>query len=212
MKNKKDSKKEQVREIYSNIKTAWANPRKKAGIKLLGYLIFFIVLFLFAAITSNINEYKTTINKTSTTTTTSPDKYIDKQKSLLTNKYNINYIININSVEYKINGTIDNNIVNGYFETPDGIKKIVFKDSILYEINNQEEVLLESELNNNLIDINYIINLIKQNSAIISDNEETKTYTYNINNLNIVVTTNEESILKINITDLTNIYILNFDN
>lgn len=205
------NKKEQIKKIYSNIKTSWANPRKKAGIKLLGYLIFFIILFLFAAIASNINKYKTTTNKV-TTTTTLTDKYIDKQKSLLTNKYNINYIINVNNIEYKINGTINSNILNGYLETPTDIKKILFKDNNLYEINNQEEILLESELNNNLININYIINLIKQNSAIISDNKETKTYTYNIDNLNIVVTTNEENIIKININELTNTYTLNFDN
>lgn len=213
MKNEKDNnKKEQVKEIYSKFKTAWADPRKKAGIKLLGYLIFFVILLLFAAITSNMNKYKTTTDKT-TTTTSAPDKYNDKQKDLLTNKYSINYVINMNNIEYKINGTIENNIVNGYFETPIGIKKIVFKENNLYEINNEQETLLESELNKNLIDLEYIINLIKQNSAIISDKEDTKTYTYKINDLglNIIVTTNEENIIQINIAETTSTYILNFD-
>lgn len=213
MKNEKDNKKEQIKELYSKFKTAWSDPRKRAGIKLLGYLFFFIILFLFAAITSNINKYKTTASQTTTTTITI-DKYNEKQKSLLTNKYSINYVININNIEYKINGTIENNIVNGYLETPIGIKKIVFKENNLYEINNEQEILLESELNKNLIDLEYIINLIKQNSAIISDKEDKKTYNYNIDNLglNIIVTTNEENITQINITEATNTYILNFDN
>lgn len=213
MKNEKDSKKEQIKELYSKFKVAWSDPRKRAGIKLLGYLLFFIILFLFAAITSNMNKYKTTTSQTTTTTITI-DKYNEKQKSLLTNKYSINYVININNIEYKINGTIENNIVNGYLETPIGIKKIVFKENNLYEINNEQEILLESELNKNLIDLEYIINLIKQNSAIISDKEDKKTYNYNIDNLglNIIVTTNEENITQINITEATNTYILNFDN
>lgn len=206
------NKKKQVKELYSKFKTAWANPRKKAGIQLLGYLIFFVILFLFAAITSNMNKYKTPTNQ-ATTTTLTPDKYNDKQKFLLTNKYSINYVINVNNVEYKINGTIENNIVNGYFETPNGIKKIVFKENNLYEINNEQESLLESELNKNLINLEYIINLIKQNSAIISDKEETKTYTYYIEDLglNITVTATEENISQINITETTNTCTLNFD-
>ena len=206
------NKKEQLKELYSKFKTAWANPRKKAGIQLLGYLIFFVILFLFAAITSNMNKYKTPTNQ-ATTTTLTPDKYNNKQKFLLTNKYSINYVINVNNVEYKINGTIENNIVNGYFETPNGIKKIVFKENNLYELNNEQETLLESEINKNLIDLEYILNLIKQNSAIISDKEETKIYSYNIEDfgLNIIVTTTEENISQINITETTNTYTLNFD-
>jgi len=159
-----------------------------------------------------MNKYKSPINKT-TTTTTAPDKYNDKQKALLTNKHAVNYVININNLEYKINGTIEDNILSGYFETPNGIKKILFKDNNLYELNNEEEILLETEINKNLIDLEYILNLIKQNSAIISDKEETKTYTYNIDNLglNIIVTTNEENITQINIKESINTYILNFD-
>ena len=175
MKNEKENKKEQLKELYSKFKIAWADPRKKAGIKLLGYLIFFIILLLFASITSHMNKYTSSNTKT-TTTTTVQDKYNDKQKKLLTNKYSINYVININNIEYKINGTIENNIVNGYLETPIGIKKIVFKENNFYEINNEQEILLENELNKNLIDLEYIINLIKQNSAIISDKEDKKTY------------------------------------
>lgn len=212
MKNEKENKKEQLKELYSKFKSAWADPRKKAGIKLLGYLIFFIILLLFASITSHMNKYTSSNTKT-TTTTTVQDKYNDKQKKLLTNKYSINYVININNIEYKINGNIENNIINGYFETPNGIKKIVFKENNLYEVNNEQEILLETEINKNLIDLEYILNLIKQNSAIISDKEETKTYTYNIDNLglNIIVTTNEENISQINIKELINTYILNFD-
>ena len=212
MKNEKENKKEQLKELYSKFKIAWADPRKKAGIKLLGYLIFFIILLLFASITSHMNKYTSSNTKT-TTTTTVQDKYNDKQKKLLTKKYSINYVININNIEYKINGNIENNIINGCFETPNGIKKIVFKENNLYEVNNEQEILLETEINKNLIDLEYILNLIKQNSAIISDKEETKTYTYNIDNLglNIIVNTNEENITQINIKESINAYILNFD-
>lgn len=206
-------KKNKIKELYNKFKEAWKEPRKKAGIKLLCYLLFFFIFFLLAAISSELKSYDNSKKTTTTTTTKIIDKYNDKQKDLLTNKYRISYVININNNEYKINGTIENNIVNGYFETPNGIKKIKFKENNLYEINNEQETLLESEINKNLIDLEYITNLIKQNSAIISDKEDAKTYTYNIDNigLNIIVTTNEDNISQININETTNSYTLNFD-
>lgn len=222
MKNKKVEKEEtnkktsKIKELYLKFKEVWQVPHKRAGIKLLSYFIFFFIFLLFATIINNMPNHNKnyTTNKTTTTTTTQvQDKYIDKQKSLLTNKYNINYVININGIEYKINGTINNNIVEGYLENIDNIKKIIIKENNIYEIKNNIETILELEINKNLIDMNYVINLIKQNSAIIENTEEVKKYTYNIeeSNLNIVVETNEELIKKISIVENNNNYQMNFD-
>lgn len=201
--------KERISSFFSKLKEDWKDPRKKAGIKLLSYFIFFFLLLLIATVSNNMPQISS--NNNSTTTTTQVDKYKDKQKDLLTNKYNISYVININDVEYKINGTIDNNIVSGYLESSSGIKKIVIKDNNIYEIINEEEVILESEININYLDLMYIISLIKPNSAIIKDNNDKKVYEYNIDSDNIVVETNETMINKISIKNETSSYILYFD-
>lgn len=202
-------------EFYNNFKETWSNPRKKAAIKLGGYFIFFFVLLLFAAIANNMDsgiEYVQS-NTTNTTTTEVIDKYITKQNDLLTSKYNINYVIKVNNIEYKINGSMENKILTGYLEKTDEIKKIVFKDNILYEIKNNEEVLLETEINKDYININYIINLIKQSSAIIETVENGKNYSYDLSEINtsIIVKTNDVAIDEINIVNGEDQYCLNFD-
>lgn len=211
---KKDNKVD-FQEIYSNFKEAWKDPRKKAGIKLLGYFIFFFILILVSAIMNNIDNNKSSSNDVSTTiTTTETDKFIDKQNDLLTNKYSINYVINVNSVEYKINGNIENGIVYGYLESIDDIKKIIIKDNNIYEVSNSEEIILELDINKDFVDVNYIIDLIKQNSALIESVEDGKNYSYNINDINakIIVYTSETSITQISIVSDVNSYLLSFDN
>lgn len=205
--------KNSFKEKYSKFKEVWSDPRKRAGIKLLSYFIFFFVFILLASIINNIESRNNIKSSNTTTTTLLIDKYNDKQNKLLTDKYNISYVINIGDNEYKINGTLENNIVNGYLELVDVIKKIIIKDNSIYEIINNEEVIYESGLNVNYINLENIINLIKQNRAIITDSEKIKTYTYDIDDIRkIVVSTNEENITEIKIEDELSKYILNFDN
>lgn len=205
--------KNSFKEKYSKFKEAWSDPRKRAGIKLLSYFIFFFVFILFAGIINNIESRNNIKSSNTTTTTLLIDKYNDKQKKLLIDKYNISYVINIGVNEYKINGTLENNIVNGYLELVSGIKKIVIKDNFIYEITNNEEVIYESELNINYLNLGNIINLIKQNRSIITDSEKIKTYTYDIDDVNkIVVSTDEKDITNIKIEDELSKYNLSFDN
>lgn len=205
--------KNSFKEKYSKFKEAWNEPRKRAGIKLISYFIFFFVFILLASIINNIESRNNIKTSNTTTTTLLIDKYNDKQKKLLTDKYNISYVINIDTNEYKINGTLENNIVNGYLELVSGIKKIVIRDNFIYEIINNEEVIYESELNINYLNLDNIINLIKQNRAIITDSEKIKTYTYDIDDISkIIVSTDENDIRNIKIEDELSKYNLSFDN
>lgn len=201
------------KDFLHKLKEVWKDPRKKAGIKLLSYFIFFFVFMLIASIVNNVKSYENNGNLRTTTTTIQVDKYNEKQKDLLTNKYNINYVININDKEYKINGIIENNIVTGYIESDADIKKIKIKDKNIYEIINDNEISLETDIDINLISLDYIINIVKQNRGIIKDEKGIKIYTYNINDINsiIYIETDEDSINKINIENNTNKYQLNFD-
>lgn len=212
----KKDKQGKIKELMNKYKEAKKDPRKKAGMKLLGYFIFFIILALLANIAGIIeNSNSNNKIKITTTTTKAVDKYVEKQNKLITDKFNINYEIKYNDTIYKINGTLENNIINGYLEDVDNIKKIVIKNNVIYEIKNEIENELEVIFNINYINVEYILNVIKQSSAFIEDEESTKTYLYEIKNditTNIYVKTNEEYIEEIIINEDNNEYKLIFDN
>ena len=75
--------------------------------------------------------------------------------------------------------------------------------------NNQIE--LNYNFNKNYIDLKYIINLIKQTSAFIQDNDNFKTYFYEIEDIKIYIKTTDENIISIDIYEGENNYLLNFD-
>lgn len=199
-------------------KESWAIPRKRAGLKLLGYLLFFIIFFIIAGIGSR-NDYNNIQNNLSTTTTTTTtedtEAYFYKQKLLLENKHYVNYEITIGEESYKINGSLEDAVLDGYLETNEGIKKIKLENSILYEVGEVENTVLETNINLYFIDIQNIISKIRSSRAYIEKKEDAKTYTYNlsINNISCVfkVYTNENNIYKIEINSDNYSYNLNFD-
>lgn len=210
MKNKKDSK---IKSFYNSLKEAWKDPRKKAGIKLLSYFIFFIILFLLAFITNQINKTNN-INKEPDKTTKVTDTYINKLNSLLTDKYNIEYTLNNEEKVLKIDGVLNNNQINGYLEYDNTIKKIVIKDNNIYEIVNDVENIINLDYDISLLNLNNLITLLKSNSPIKEVKDNISKYTYNVTykdlSLNIVVSM-EEYIKKIDITNETLKYYLIFD-
>lgn len=211
MKNKKDSI---IKSFYNSLKEAWKDPRKKAGIKLLSYFIFFIILFLLAFITNQINKTNNNINKEPDKTTKVTDTYINKLNSLLTNKYNIEYTLNNEEKVLKINGVLNNNQINGYLEYDNTIKKIVIKENNIYEIVNDVENIINLDYDISLLNLNNLITILKSNSPIKEVKDNISKYTYNVTykdlSLNIVVSM-EEYIKKIDITNETLKYYLIFD-
>ena len=210
---KKDNEKlNKIKELYNKYKEAKKDPRKKAGMKLLGYFIFFFIIALIANIASNI-EQTNTYNKTTTTTTTTKviDSYVEKQKDLLIDKYKINYEIKFNNEVYSINGNIENNILNGYLENNNTIKKITIKNNMIYEIKDNEEIIFEVDFNINNLNLDDIINTIKQTSAFIKEKDNIKTYLYELDSKKIYINCNNEYIENIKIEEISNIYNLNFE-
>ena len=211
MKNKKDSK---IKSFYNSLKEAWKDPRKKAGIKLLSYFIFFIILFLLAFITNQINKTNNNINKEPDKTTKVTDTYINKLNSLLTDKYNIEYTLNNEEKVLKIDGVLNNNQINGYLEYDNTIKKIVIKDNNIYEIVNDVENIINLDYDISLLNLNNLITLLKSNSPIKEVKDNISKYTYNVTykdlSLNIVVSM-EDYIKEIDITNETLKYNLIFD-
>lgn len=211
MKNKKDSK---IKNFYNSLKEAWKDPRKKAGIKLLSYFIFFIILFLLAFITNQINKTNNNLNKEQDKTTKVTDTYINKLNSLLTDKYNIEYTLNNEEKVLKIDGVLNNNQINGYLEYDNTIKKIIIKDNNVYEIVNDVENIINLDYDMSLLNLNDLITLLKSNSPIKEVKDNISKYTYNVIykdiSLNIVVSM-EDYIKEIDITNETLKYNLIFD-
>jgi len=214
---KKNNKKYylKIKEFINKFQEAWKEPRKKAGIKLLSYLIFFLLFLIIASIGTNIKTEQKPIT-TTTTTTKKKETFYEKQKIFLENNHSINYEIKINDTTYKINGTLKDNIIEGYLEELSGIKKIIIKDNNIYEIKNNTESILQTNLNMNKLNINYILDILKNNSAYINNAGDTTTYQYIINMEDIentmTVYTNEKTIYKITIVDGYSEYVFNFDN
>lgn len=205
---KKDNEKiNKIKELYNKYKEARLDPRKKAGMKLFGYLIFFLLIALIANIGQEFDKTNKNIKNTNTTTTKIVDSYVEKQNDLLTNKYNINYEIKYNDIVYKINGTLENNIINGYLEKDSVIKKINIKNNVMYE----NDVVLENEFNVDNLNLNNIINTIKQTSAFIKEKDDIKTYLYEFESKNIYIECNKEYIKSIKVEEDNNVYTMNFD-
>lgn len=211
MKNKKDNK---IKSFYNYLKEAWKDPRKKAGIKLLSYLIFFLILFLLAFITNQINKTNNNTNKEPDKTTKVTDTYINKLNSLLTDKYNIEYTLNNEEKVLKIDGVLNNNQINGYLEYDNTIKKIIIKDSNIYEIVSDVENIINLDYDISILNLNNLITLLKSNSPIKEVKDNISKYTYNVTykdlSLNIVVSM-EDYIKEIDITNETLKYNLIFD-
>ncbi len=194
------------------LKKTYKDPKKKAIIKLSFYIIFFMILFISAAIINN-SESKLVENKEEEKETIK-DNYATLLTNLVNNNQNINYIIKNNDIEYKINGTIKDKILEGYLESNTEIKKILLKDNILYEIDNETYVQSSIDFNHDLINIYYIFNILDQNRPYIEATDYNKIYTYNIiiNDVdtNIKVFTNLKKITSIEI-EFTNLWFnLNF--
>jgi len=220
MENKKENNNtNKYKDMFIKIKEAWKDPRKKAGIKLLGYFLFFIVLGVIVRISSSFEnkEKNYVIDSTNQTTTIdSNETYREKQKSLIENKHNISYEINIGDVFYTINGTVKDNVVEGYLEENGSIKKIIIKDKVMYEVKDGIETHIEVNFDLNKIDLKNLINIFEMNNAYIDNKNNEKIYQYatsieDITN-NIFVYTNELNIFKIIINDDVSEYVLNFDN
>ena len=218
MKNNSEKKEKfnRYKEVYNKFKEAWKDPRKRAGMKLLGYLIFFLVFIIMVRISSVINiDNSDNSEEKVETTTVSIESYREKQKELLENNHTINYEINIGDISYKINGTLKDNVIEGYLEEVSGIKKIVIRDNILYEVNNGIESVLDYQIDFYKINLKNIISIIENNNAYIDNKSEDKIYQYaiNINDVenSIYVYSNEKNIYKIIVKDSLSEYIMNFD-
>lgn len=209
-------KKNNIKKFFVWFKNAWNDPRKKAGIKLMFYFLFFIIFLSVAAITNSMKNIDKAVKEENKTVQSDKDtKYIDKQKYILNNKISINSIMNINNNKYVINGNIENNVLEGYLESYDVIKKIIINENGIYENKDGEYILYSCDINKDLFNFKNIFNIINRSNVIMNNEGDNKIYSYDIlndnNNIIIKVYTNSLNIYKIEYNDNGNQYIISFD-
>ena len=193
-------KKNKLGEYIKKFKELWAIPRYRAIIKLSLYGIMFLLLIIMANISSSMNSSNN--EKEETKSYTEIIKLCDLDNAL------INYNLKINDINYKIEGKVQNNILNGYLDNNTEIKKITIKENNIYEIKNNEEIIneeLNTLLNAKLLIPKNIIEIVKNESAYINKGIEETTYIFEINDNNIKY----EVIISINKEIISNIKVYN---
>lgn len=203
---KKNSK---LNEYIKYFKELWAVPRYRAIIKLSLYALMFFVLFLMA------NIYQK--GKSEELVSEEKYTYTDIINNTNLNNLSIDYTITT-SQTYTIDGEINNNILTGYIENNEILKKITIKENNIYKINSGIETY-DSELNTNLIGFfllpSNIIELVNDKQSYIEKTENQSFYTYNIlyNNIQyeIKLISNLNKITNIEIKNEQVEYSLNFD-
>ncbi|MCH5166273.1 MAG: hypothetical protein J1F35_00135 [Erysipelotrichales bacterium] len=186
------------------------NPAFRALVKLLLYFIFFAVIISVVAfndIPSESNLKDTTKNPAEEVV--EPKNYKDMLNETVLNNNFFKYEININGEIKILEYTILNNNFNGTLETSNGVTKFEFKDNNFYEIRFNEEIQnneLFNGLNLEYINIYSLISLVSNSKALKMINDDKTVYNYTIDASIISVTTNEEKIEKIEITEENSIY------
>lgn len=202
------------------LKKCWQDKRLHS---LLVLIIWIVVLSIMIGIVFIINALKGT--------NTHPDikdsdskiivlSYYDKLDTLLLKDYNFTYLITKENEKIKFEGSKTNGVIEGYKESNAGIIKYRIKDQKVYQILMEEEIeitYLYEDIDASLLDLGYVIGILKQtseNDIIIKEEEKITTYDYNLTKgeeeLEISVVENEDAIEKITINRNNEIYQLQY--
>ena len=190
--------KKKIKEYIKILKELWLIPRYRAIIKLSLYGIMFLFLIVLTRLSNKIN---TTEQKSD-----ERNSYTEIIKSINLENADIKYTLKINELIYTLEGKIEDNIISGYLDNNNEIKKIIIKENNIYEVKNSEQILNE-EINNTidykLLFPKTIIDLVKNESAFIKKGIEETTYIFETydNNIKyeIMIFMNSEEITKISI-------------
>ncbi len=180
-----------MKKKYSRFRELWSVPQYRTLFKLGGYLLFFIIFFTIAGLGPKQKPKENQSNSTS---------YNTMKKDILESNLEIKYTIG----DYYLEGTIIDNILSSTLEKDDEIKKIKIIEDKIYLVQKNEEILDDNILKEiNLIYLfpKNIINILNNNSSLMKQSEDQKTYSYTIDNKAYSVYTDKQTIRKIIIYD-----------
>ena len=204
----KKNKYKQTNEDDTWLTKTWNTPRGRASIKLAFYGLFVLVIFI--AIIFSADKRPTVYKATYNVKTVTKD-FNEKLKELKANNYAFNYNLNIASNHILIYGQKKLNLETGYKENSQGIIRYLKENDKIYKIgidNEKEEMPdLFSDINSNYLNINYLLELIDNQTPIEEDNKKI----YNLeNNIEIEIESDSQNITKITLKENENTYELNF--
>ena len=163
----------------------------KAILKLVGWAIFFFILFIFLAKSSMLpqaetekNNIKVPLNNSDDTNKKVDNKDILKkvQNDLLTKNYDYTYEIKINEDKYTYEGNKKNNIDKGYKTNMSEIIKYYIDDTGVYRDLGNEKIMIDNlyqEINSNYVNLEYILS--KSEDEALKQNDFDGDYIFTAN-------------------------------
>ncbi len=177
-----------------------SNNKTSAYIQLGIGLVFIIILVVFVKVNGVNNNDSKPQNEEKEEI---KELTLDEKLSKLTDNYKYNYEITIGEIIYTYNGSKMGLKESGYLQINDNYLYYYkdnnytyeVKDGGLFQIDN-----LYSNIDANYLDIEYIKNLIKDYEYTNEDN----VYTYNLENIQIIINTDKDNITSIQIINENN--------
>ena len=177
-----------------------SNNKTSAYIQLGIGLVFIIILVVFVKVNGVNNNDSKPQNEEKEEI---KELTLDEKLSKLTDNYKYNYEITIGEIIYTYNGSKMGLKESGYLQINDNYLYYYkdnnytyeVKDGGLFQIDN-----LYSNIDANYLDIEYIKNLIKDHEYTNEDN----VYTYNLENIQIIINTDKDNITSIQIINENN--------
>ena len=177
-----------------------SNNKTSAYIQLVIGLVFIIVLVVMVKVNGVRKDENIPQNKTKEEIN---ELTIEEKLNKLTDNYKYNYEITIGEITYIYNGTKMGLKESGYLQINDNYLYYYKDNNYTYEVKNGGLFQIDnlySNIDKNYIDIEYIKNLIKDKEYTKEDN----IYTYNLENMQIIINTDKDYITSIQIINENN--------
>lgn len=188
-------KKEEEKKTFKEL---WKEPKSKAMIKMGFWIVFFIIVYLFAFISGAVNKNRVNPKPKEEKSVVT---YTKMKNSLLENEQEVVYKIG----NYYITGLLSNSVLTATVEDDtDSIYKIKYDGENIYQLKKNEETINEDILNDikkEYLLVTNIIKIIDDPKMIATKSADGKIYSYNNDMYAISVYLNDKYIEKIVILD-----------
>lgn len=208
--------------LKKKIKEMKKTSKGNAILKLIGWVIFFIGLFIFCVIASLITKNRPLENKPITEapkpevkepindTPSESNTFNDLIKNLKNSNYTYNYEITSNGIKYVFKGTRKDNTEDGYKESSNGIVKYHIENGYIYEELMDNRVLIDTlyeNLESKFLNISSLVETLDELNIEISAED---TYKATDEKNNYIISISNNFIENIVITSSSYEYNLNF--
>ena len=201
----------------------WHNKKTHAAIVLGLWMIFLLIVIIISFVGGNATKNNTSTNNNNNVTPNIEEKvefrdYELMQKDLLKSNYSYEYVISNADEKVIYKGEKTGVLETGYRETSEETIKYYIDENGLYKVQVDELYAFDKLYENvieDLIDPNYIFEIINDQSYLTEEVENTRTYTYKYSleevDYEVIVKTNNLDILQINIKFADKLYELKYN-